>query len=235
VHSIQTNSARLSIRLSELFPHGALTAELRGAGDPAALHPDETRHLRKAVRKRAEEFAAGRLCARLLLHEFGVDNFAVEVGPERQPLWPAALVGSITHTTGFCAAVVAPRKCLRAVGIDTEIAGGVKPELWRSICTPEESAWLRSLSNSEQVSAATAIFSAKEAFYKCQFVLTGEQLGFHDVSAELPEWGQEHASFTVRANRSIALETQAVLPLQGRYLFHEQFITSGIALPEALS
>ena len=234
MHSIETNPATLSPCLSELFPQGALTAELRGAGNPDALYPEEARHLKKAVRKRAEEFAAGRLCARLLLHELGMDNFAVEVGSERQPLWPASFVGSITHTTGFCAAVVAPRKCLRAVGIDTEIAGGVKPELWRSICTPEESAWLRSLSNSEQVAAATVIFSAKEAFYKCQFPLTQQYLGFHDVSVELPEWGQRCASFTVRANRSIELESKATLPLQGRYLFHEQFITSGIALPEAL-
>jgi 4'-phosphopantetheinyl transferase EntD len=212
-----------------------LTAELRGAGDPGELYPDEAKYLRRAVRKRAEEFAAGRLCARLLLREFGIDNFAVEVGPERQPLWPAGFVGSITHTTGFCAAVIAPRMSLRAVGIDTETAGGVKAELWRSICTPGESAWLRSLPDSEQVCAATVIFSAKEAFYKCQFPLTRQYLGFHDVSVELPEWGQERSSFTVRANRSIDLEKIAALPLQGRYLFHEQLITSGIALSEALS
>jgi 4'-phosphopantetheinyl transferase EntD len=234
VPSIETNPARLSIRLSELFPHGALTAELQGAGDPRALYPEEAKHLGKAVRKRVEEFAAGRLCARLLLGEFGTDNFAIEVGPGRQPLWPPALVGSITHTTGFCAAVVAPRMSLRSVGIDTEIAGGVKPELWRGICTPEESAWLRSLSSVEQIAAATVIFSAKEAFYKCQFPLTQQYLGFHDVSVELPEWDQRRGSFTVRANRRIDLDTKAAWPLQGLYLFHEQFITSGIALPEAL-
>ena len=232
--SIQTNPASLSTRLSELFLQGVLTAELRGAGDPGTLYPDEARHLQRAVRKRQEEFAAGRSCARLLLREFGVHDFAVEVGDSRQPLWPSTLVGSITHTTGFCAAVVAPRKILRSVGIDTEIAGVVKPELWRSICTPEESAWLRSLPESEQRSAATLIFSAKEAFYKCQFVLTQESLGFHDVSVELPAWGTERGDFRVIANRSIGLESTAALPLQGRYLFHEQFITSGIALPEAL-
>ena len=181
-----------------------------------------------------EEFAAGRACARLLLREFGIHNFAVQVGEQRQPLWPSMLVGSISHTTGFCAAVVAPRETLRAVGIDTEIAGSVKPNLWRSICTPEESAWLRSLPESEQLAAATLIFSAKEAFYKCQFVLTQEILGFHDVSVQLPAWGTERGFFTVFANRSIALSSKATLPLQGRYLFHGPFITSGIALPEAL-
>jgi 4'-phosphopantetheinyl transferase EntD len=184
------------------------------------------------VQKRAEEFAAGRLCARLLLHEFGIRKFAIEVGAHRQPLWPEDLVGSITHTTGFCAAVAASKKNLRSVGIDTEITGSVATTLWRGICTPSETTWLLSLPQSEQLSAATLIFSAKESFYKCQFGLTQEHLGFHDASVELPEWGQERGAFRIFANRSIKLESIAVLPLQGRYLFHEQFITSGIALLE---
>jgi 4'-phosphopantetheinyl transferase EntD len=233
VQSIETHSASLSTGLSELFPRGALTAELRGAADPRALYPDEARHLQKAVRKRTEEFAAGRLCARLLLREFGIQNFAVEVGAHRQPLWPKDLVGSITHTTGFCAAVVALKKNLCSVGIDTEIAGSVQPRLWRGICTPSETTWLRALPESERLAAATLIFSAKEAFYKCQFAVTQERLGFHDVSVQLPAWGEKRGAFSVVANRSIELERSAALPLPGRYLFHEQFITSGIALAEA--
>jgi 4'-phosphopantetheinyl transferase EntD len=230
VQSIETNPASLSTSLRELFPQGALAAELRGAGDPRALYPAEALHVQRAVRKRAEEFAAGRLCARLLLHEFGIHNFAIEVGAHRQPLWPDTLMGSITHTTGFCAAVAAPKKCLRSVGIDTEIADSVKTELWRGICTPPETAWLRSLPESEQLAAATLIFSAKEAFYKSQFPLTQERLGFHDVSVELPAWAAKRGAFRISANCSIALERSAALPLQGRYLFHEQFITAAIAL-----
>jgi 4'-phosphopantetheinyl transferase EntD len=231
LHSIETNPASLSTSLGELFPQGALTAELRGSCDPGALYPAEARYLQKAVRKRAEEFAAGRMCARLLLREFGIHNFAIEVGAHRQPLWPKDMVGSITHTTGFCAVVAAPQKSLRSVGIDTEIAGSVKTELRPSICTPSETIWLRSLPESEQLAAATLIFSAKEAFYKCQFALTQEQLGFHDVSVLLPAWGAERGAFRIISNRHIELERKVELPLlQGEYLFHEQFITSGIAL-----
>jgi len=229
VNSIETNPASLSSCLCELFPQGALTAELRGAGDPAALYPGEARHLQKAVPKRAEEFAAGRLCGRLLLNEFGVHNFAIEVGAHRQPLWPEEFVGSITHTTGFCAAVVAPKKCLRSVAIDSEISGSVKTTLWRSICTPAETTWLRSLPQFEQLAAATLIFSAKEAFYKCQFPLTQQRLGFQDVSIELPEWREKRGAFRVSANRSIELDSFAASPLLGQYLFHEQFVTSGMA------
>jgi 4'-phosphopantetheinyl transferase EntD len=228
----ETNPAIFSARLTELFPQGVLAAELRGSGDPSALYPAEAAHLKRAVQKRAQEFAAGRLCARLVLQEFGIRNFAIEVGAHRQPLWPEILVGSITHTTGFCAAVAAPKKGLRAVGIDTEMTGSVKPDLWRGICTPSETTWLRSLPQSEQLAAATLIFSAKEAFYKCQFGLTQERLGFDDASVEVPAWGQKRGAFKLFANRRIKLESNAALPLEGQYLFHEQFITAGIALLE---
>lgn len=215
-----------------LFPKGALAAELRGSADPNALYPEEARHLKKAQRMRAEEFAAGRLCARLLLREFGIDHFAIEVGAQREPLWPEELVGSITHTTGFCAAVAAAKTCLRSLGIDTEIASSVKPTLWRGICTPTETAWLRALPETEQLAQATLIFSAKEAFYKCQFALTQERLGLHDVSVELELQPKraERGAFKIVANRRIALEDSTALPLQGRYLFHEQFVTCGIAV-----
>lgn len=230
MNSIETHPASLPSCLFELFPPGAMTAELRGVGDPGALYPEEARHVQKAVLKRVEEFAAGRLCARLLLREFGIENFAIEVGAHRQPLWPETLVGSITHTTGFCAAVVAPKKCLRSVGIDTEIAGRVKAELWRGICTPSETAWLRALPKAKQLAAATLIFSAKEAFYKCQYALTRERLGFHDVTVELREWSEKRGAFTIVANRSLALDVHAATPLQGQYLFHEQFVSSGMVI-----
>jgi enterobactin synthetase component D / holo-[acyl-carrier protein] synthase len=216
--------------LSELFPPGALAAEIREPGDLEALLPDERQYHRGAVQKRAQEFAAGRMCAHRLLAEFGIVDFPVKVAADRQPLWPDALVGSITHTTGFCAAVIASKKSLSAIGIDSEIAAGVKAKLWRGICTPSETAWLRSLPEAEQTAAATLIFSAKEAFYKCQYPLLGERFGFHDASVE-PAWGFGRGSFTIHVDGSVALARHASVPLTGRYLFHEQFITTGIALP----
>ena len=62
-----------------------------------------------AVPKRIQEFADGRLCARRALEEFGVTNFPIRMARDRQPVWPDSLIGSITHTAGLCAAVVAER------------------------------------------------------------------------------------------------------------------------------
>src|ERR1700692_4432176 len=87
--------------LERTVPAGRV-AESGGPGDPAALLPDEKQYHRGAVQKRAEEFAAGRACAHRLLAEFGIVDFPVKVAADRQPLWPEGLVGSITHTSGFC-------------------------------------------------------------------------------------------------------------------------------------
>jgi len=227
---IETNPATLSMSLSELFPPGALVAELRESGDPAVLLPEETLCLKGAVHKRVQEFAAGRACARRLLDELGIIDFPIKVADDRQPLWPAAVVGSITHTAGFCAAVVANKDSLSAVGIDSEIAGSVEAHLWRGICTPSETAWLRSLPHAEQTAAATLIFSAKEAFYKCQYPLVHERLSFQDATVE-PAWGAARGVFKIHANRAIALARHAAMPLEGAYLFHEEFVTTGLALP----
>jgi 4'-phosphopantetheinyl transferase EntD len=210
-------------------------AELRGAAGPALLYPAEARYVAKAVLKRSEEFAAGRLCARRLLAEFGIHDFPIEVAGDRQPLWPEPLVGSITHTAGYCAAVVAEKQRLLAVGMDCEVAASVKAELWPSICVPAEIDWLRTLKESQRPSAATLIFSAKEAFYKCQYPLVRERLTFHDARVEVLTWGSAQGIFKIHASSSIAFADYCELPLPGQYLFHEEFVTTGVALPSELA
>jgi 4'-phosphopantetheinyl transferase EntD len=223
------NPATLSADLAGLFLPGVAAAVLREPGDVELLLPAETLHIGRAVPRRAREFAAGRLCARRAMAEFGIVDFPLEVAADRQPIWPDSMVGSITHTAGFCAAVAAPRRLACALGLDTEVVGDVKTDIWPSICVADEIAWLASLPPSERAAAAALMFSAKEAFYKFQYPAVGERLGFHDVSVTLPEWGL-CGVFQINATRSIAMSTRTPLPLRGRYLLHEQFVTAGMAL-----
>jgi len=226
------NPAELSPRLLGLFPPGAVAAELRQPGDPGLLLPDEAAQLGRAVPKRVREFAAGRLCARRALAEFGIIDFPIKVADDRQPLWPDSVVGSITHTEGFCAAVIAERHRAMGLGVDSEVVGDVNANIWPSICVPAETAWIRSLPASEQAAAVTLIFCAKEAFYKCQYPIARERLNFHDARVETAAWGG-NGVFEIHATRRIVLSSHAAMPLQGRYLFHEKFVTAGIALKRA--
>ncbi len=227
------NPATLSAPLGALFPPGAIAADLRGPGSPDLLLPAETLYVGRAVPKRVQEFAAGRLCARRALAEFGIVDFPIRVADDRQPIWPDSFVGSITHTEGYGAAVVAERRRMRALGLDSEIVGQVKAPLWAAICTPSEIAWLRSLPPSEQAAAAALIFSAKEAFYKCQYPLTRERLHFLDAVVKEVTQPASSGTFSIRSTRRIAFEDHTIMPLQGRYRFHEKEVTAGIAIPVA--
>lgn len=214
-----------------LLPQTVVIKERRIPGDPAELHPAEAEHVARAVPKRVAEFAAGRTCARAALAEFGVREFTLRAAPDRQPLWPEQFIGSITHTAGFCAAAVAPRASMLAIGLDTEIVGAPTEDIWPTIARPEELAWLQSLPAIERPAAITLLFAAKEALYKCQYPLVGEWLDFHDLRVEAGEWGEATGTFAVRATRSLKFARRVALPIVGRYLFHEHFVSAAVAVP----
>jgi 4'-phosphopantetheinyl transferase EntD len=230
-HTVAMNPAKLSSDLGALFPLGAVAADLRGPGDPALLLPEEAAHLGRSVPARVKEFAAGRLCARRALAEFGVVDFAIRVGGDRQPQWPDSMTGSITHTSHFCAAVVAERRCAASLGLDSEVVGDVKPEIWSRICGPQENDWVRSLPHAEQAAAVTLIFAVKEAFYKCQYPVVRERLIFADARIDVVRWGNSSGTLEIHATRPVEIARHTDMPLQGHYLFHEGRVSAGVALP----
>jgi 4'-phosphopantetheinyl transferase EntD len=233
-HFSVSNPAALSAGFSNLFPSGVVAAELRAPGAAADLLPEEAESMSNAVPKRIQEFAAGRLCARRALEEFGVTDFPIRVARDRQPVWPEFLIGSITHTLGLCAAVVAERARLLALGVDSEVVGAVKVNLWPSICVEAERAWLDELQPRDQAAAVTLIFSAKEAVYKCQYPLVGERLNFHDLCVSPLEWGPPAGAFRVAPTRPLAMFNRSCMltppPVLGTYRFHDEFVSTGVCL-----
>jgi enterobactin synthetase component D / holo-[acyl-carrier protein] synthase len=228
------NPAVLSTVASELFPRGVVAAELRTPGDASLLYPEEAQSVARAVPKRVGEFAAGRLCARRALAEFGITNFPVRMAADRAPIWPDAMVGSITHTRGCCIAVVGERHRFCALGLDLEVSGDVKPELWRHICVPAEMAWLDSLPEGAQAPAATLMFSAKEAFYKCQYPVTSELLQFGDLSITLPDFHPDNhglGAFLVTPTRSIAVSARPETRFRGMYRIRDGYVAAAVCFP----
>jgi 4'-phosphopantetheinyl transferase EntD len=239
--SFDANPATLSPVIAGLFPAGVVAAELRAPGVAALLLPAEAEGVANANPTRVQEFTAGRLCARRALAEFGVTGFPVRVARDRQPLWPEFLVGSITHTAGFCAAVVAERASVMAVGLDTEVVGAVKEGLRTTICAAAELGWLGTLPRAQRAAAVTLIFSAKEAFYKCQYPLTGDWLNFHDLTVTPRGWGATQGVFDIMPTRPIKLfdaasRTERTTPVhgsasvRGSYGFHDGFVSAGVCV-----
>ncbi len=224
------NPAQLSVELQGLFPPEVVVAESREVGDPSLLMPEEAEYLGRAVFKRVQEFAAGRCCGRRALAEFGIHGYALRVAEDRLPVWPPGIVGSISHTSGWCAAAIAERRHILSLGLDCEGVAAVPVDLWSTICLPRELEWIHSLALTDRAAAASVIFSAKEAFYKCQYPITREWLDFHDVLIEPLAWDGKQAGFSVNTVRRIALDGYARLPLAGKYLVQEQFVAAAVSL-----
>ncbi len=192
------------------------------------LYPQEAACIRRAVAKRRREFTAGRLCARAALAKLGVQGFALVVGESRLPIWPAGMVGSISHCDGYCGAAVAPRGEVLGIGLDVERADPLEPALLERICSEverERAARLPARHGAPDPGKLT--FCAKESFYKCYFPLTGAFLGFKDVEVELDP-GQNR--FHARLCRSDAPSVCGVRELEGRLAWSEQLVFAGVTL-----
>jgi 4'-phosphopantetheinyl transferase EntD len=200
--------AGLAIACRALLPLGVAVAQT----DPRAEHQADPDSPPGAVLKRVYEFAAGRAAARLAMEELGQPHSRLPIGPDRAPIWPLGLTGSITHSDMACLVAVAPIGLVGAIGLDLAEDLALDRALWPIVCRPEELAWLSEQPQSDQGPLAMAIFSAKEATYKAQYPLTGRLFGFDGLTIRF-------SGDRFSASRSEALSDLA-LPavLNGRHL-----------------
>ena len=177
-------TAQLCAATRSLFdiPVGVAVTDPRLAHRP--LCDIEKPFIAKARSVRRLEFTAGRAAARQAMQEIGLAAQAVPAGPDRAPMWPLGLSGSISHSKSQCVAVVAQNAY--SIGIDIEEAVPLDEALCASICSVSE---LSRIDGAEQGLLAKLIFCAKEAAYKAQYPLTRCLFGFDhlDVILDLPK------------------------------------------------
>lgn len=105
-------------------------------------------------------------------------------GADRMPIWPLGFTGSISHTKGLAAAVVACRADYRSLGMDLERPLGDNEctnELICSIQTPAERERLALLHALTRGEALTLAFSIKESVFKALYPLVHTFFDFKDV------------------------------------------------------
>ncbi|MEH0938649.1 4'-phosphopantetheinyl transferase family protein [Micromonospora psammae] len=183
----------------------------------------------RAVLSRRQDFTAGRSCARRAMAALGLPAAPVPAAADRSPVWPAGLVGTITHTRGYCAAAVARATDVRSVGMDAERLRELKPGVRRLICRPEEERWCARLPAG--VHWPLVLFSAKETVYKVWHPVVGSWLDFQDATVELdPDAGV----FTARiAPARVAEATVADPPtvVTGRFVVEDDLVRTAAVLP----
>ena len=166
--------------IEDMLPPEVVAVAVRGDDSSAFLLPEERVQFGWAVESRMREFTIARTCARRALLKLGLPATPILRGPERQPLWPPGVVGSITHGGGYHAAAIAKRSDMVAVGIDAEIDEALPAGVPAQVIVEQERVWLAEAP--EGIHWDRLFFSAKESVYKAWFPLTGQWLGFEDVA-----------------------------------------------------
>lgn len=171
--------------------------------------------IQRSVAKRQTEFLAGRLCAREAMRLLDGRLHVPLIGEDRAPVWPQDLCGSITHSTGWAAAIVAKKQHWRGLGMDVEqvmsserasrLAGEIltADELQRMAEGPEHQVALR----------VTLTFSLKEALFKALYPIVLKRFYFED--AELLEYSETgHARLRLKIDLSEEWHSGKVLDAQ---------------------
>ncbi|OLU23007.1 4'-phosphopantetheinyl transferase [Pseudomonas sp. PA15(2017)] len=178
---------------SPLDDHWPFTRPLAGAQlisthfDPARL--DEGDYLAagvppvRGVAKRQAEHLAGRLCAREALYRVTGVASVPAVGEDRAPQWPAQVSGSITHGQGWAAAIVAPARDWRGLGLDVErlLCSERAEQLVGEILTADELARIAELSPKQRAWRISLVFSLKESLFKALYPLVLTRFYFQDA------------------------------------------------------
>jgi 4'-phosphopantetheinyl transferase EntD len=213
-----------------LLPHDVISAESWGDHRSAVPFPEEQAQLGNAVEGRVREFATTRSLARQALGRLGFSTGPILRGTGGEPLWPAGVVGSVTHCTGYRAAAVARRTHLRALGIDAEIDDSLPPEAAGSVLVAAELAWIESASDRRHWDRI--LFSAKESVYKAWFPLTHRWLDFSQVAIIVDAAGN---AFRVRPLGDLPEDLAFILKqLTGRFLIRQRIVLTAAFLPQSI-
>jgi len=147
--------------------------------------------IQRSVAKRQAEFLAGRVCARAALQQLEGLSFIPAIGEDRAPVWPAHITGSITHSTGRAAAIVANKAHWRGLGMDLEnLLNHERAErLAGEILTPPEMQRMAAGPSDQLALLVTLTFSVKESLFKALYPIV--QKRFYFEHAQVLEWSTD--------------------------------------------
>ena len=211
--------------LEGLLPPSAVAVEAY-ADDPAEpVFPGEEDLIAAAVEGRRREFVTTRRCAREALARIGMPAGPIRTGPQREPLWPAGVVGALTHCRGYRAAAVARAGDLAAVGIDAEPDEPLPAGVLRLIVGPGDDRELARLATADPGAPwERLLFSAKESVYKAWFPLTGRWLGFEEAGLTV-----DPAAGTFTA--TIHADQAPLRRMHGRFAYGGGLIRTAVTVP----
>ena len=176
----------------------------------AQFEIEKPKLLSQWIPKRQAQFLAGRVAAKqaLSLNSIQVMPKHVGIGNTREPIWPAAFLGSISHTGHTSIASVCKKnKTPAGLGIDIQetISQQLQSQISSTVLTYNDCQWFtKRLNHFHKSLLFTLIFSAKESFFKAAFISVGQYFDFIDVSIIAID--TEKQQLTLKTNKNLSPE-----------------------------
>ncbi|NRB57485.1 MAG: 4'-phosphopantetheinyl transferase superfamily protein [Salinicola sp.] len=186
--------------------------------------------LTTAAAKRRAEFLAGRLSARHALAELTGSLATPAQDAEQLPRWPAGTVGSITHSRGLAAAVVAGQEACRGIGLDAEVEMTAERarRLAPQILVASERAWFDHLPGERQGEFLTVAFSLKESLFKALYPLVRRR--FYFPHARVTAWDADGGTVAIELLETLSPEWRAGARLTGQVAKIGDYLLTLIAI-----
>lgn len=195
--------------------------------DPKAPQPalldDEFKAVADAIPARQREFAAGRATARAAMAQLGMKPAAIRTRADRAPIWPAGVVGSISHTDGFCIAALCRNADVQSLGVDIEDATPLEQDLIPMICSEVEQ---NRIAGPDAGQLAKLIFSAKEAAYKAQYPISGLLFDFDQLEVTLEQGNGSFVAIFVKPAPPFKVGDT----LSGRFVYVADHLVTTVAI-----
>ena len=149
------------------FHHGLFAAH-------GVAFPDK---LSKAVNKRQADYLAGRALVNRAFAALELPPQTVNSGPDRAPIWPEGVTGSISHTSTSCACILSRNTDLRiGIDIETDLSARGDKAVRKIALRDDERRLIDAQANTLHLPAL--IFSAKETLFKALYPIVQDFFGF---------------------------------------------------------
>ncbi|MFF3866367.1 4'-phosphopantetheinyl transferase [Micromonospora sp. NPDC001898] len=215
--------------IEQILPPSVAVAESFEDSAGLTLFPEEEALVANSVQKRRREFTTVRHCARRALAELGVEPVPIVSGARGAPIWPAGIVGSMTHCDGYRAAVLGRAAAFATLGVDAEPHAPLPEGVLDAIALPAERTRTAALAAARPtVCWDRLLFSAKESVYKAWFPLTGRWLDFAEADIVVDPAGTFVAELLVPGP---VLGGVPVTAFTGRFLVGRGLVLTAISIP----
>lgn len=171
----------------------------------------------RAFVKRKAEFFAGRYCAKRSLSLLDGTIADIHISPQRYPLWPVHVVGSISHSGNQAIAVTARKVDMRGLGVDIqyEVDSTTCKAIKNQIIFGNEEEIILKCDEINIKTLFTIVFSAKESFFKAAFAEVGRYFDFSAVS--VTKIDQRNSTILIRVNENLSKNLTIGTEIQAEY------------------